>query len=116
MLKVVYDSKTGLGKKFAEKVSDHVQPVTDPINASCILITRNVGLGMIPRTTKDFLTEYGKHVVGIVVNGDRKFGKFFCASGPKIEKQFKISVLRNIERDGNDEDVAEIRAFLQNKY
>jgi protein involved in ribonucleotide reduction len=112
MLKVVYDSKTGLGKAFAEKVSEHTQPVSVPINTPCILVTRNVGLGMIPGTTKKFLKQYGKHVVGVVVNGDRRFGKHYCAAGPKIAKTFGIPVIRNIERDGNDEDVAEIKAFM----
>jgi protein involved in ribonucleotide reduction len=112
MLKVVYDSKTGLGKMFAEKVSDRAQPVSEPIDSPCILITRNVGRGKIPGSTKKFLKQRGEHVVGVVVNGDRRFGKHFCAAGPKIQQAFNIPIIRNIERDGNDMDVAEIRAFL----
>ncbi|MGC4019291.1 MAG: class Ib ribonucleoside-diphosphate reductase assembly flavoprotein NrdI [Muricomes sp.] len=112
MLKVVYDSKTGFGKKFAEKVSDNTQPITAPIDSPCILVTRNVGLGMIPQSTKDFLSRNGKYVVGVVVNGSRKFGRLFCAAGPKIEAEFKIPILRNIERDGDDKDVSEVKEFL----
>lgn len=113
MLKVVYDSKTGFGKKFAEKVSDSVQSISEPINGPCILVTRNVGLGMVPGTTKKFLKQYGKHVVGVVVNGDRRFGKHFCAAGPKIQKAFGIPIIRNIELDGNDKDVAQIKELVE---
>ena len=112
MLKVVYDSKTGLGKKFAERVSDKAQPIFDPIDSPCILITRNVGLGLVPGSTKKFLKQYGKYVEGVVVNGDRRFGKYFCAAGPKIQKEFNIPIIRNIERDGNEEDVLQVKKIL----
>ena len=114
MLKVVYDSKTGLGKKFAENVSDNTQPVSAGVDFPCLLVTRNVGRGKIPSSTKKFLKQYGNYVVGVVLNGDRKFGKYYCAAGPKIEEKYQVPVIRSIEKDGNDEDVAEIKKFLLN--
>jgi protein involved in ribonucleotide reduction len=113
MVKVVYDSKTGLGKKFAEKVSDVVQPVSEAVDSSCVLITRNVGRGKIPNTTKKFLKRYGQYVAGVVVNGDRRFGKYYCGAGPKIQETYHVPIIRNIEKDGNDDDVREIAAFIQ---
>ena len=112
-IQVFYDSKSGLGKRFAERVRDTAQPVSEVPTAACILVTRNVGLGKIPRTTKRFLARYGDLVRGVVVNGDRRFGKYYCAAGPKIRDEFGIPVLRNIERDGNDEDVLVVRALLE---
>lgn len=114
MLKVVYDSKTGLGKKFAERVSGNTQPVSESVNSPCLLITRNEGFGKIPKSTKKFLDQYGEYVVGVVINGDRRFKKYYCAAGPKIAEKYNVLIIRNIERDGNDEDVKEIAAFIQN--
>lgn len=114
MLKVVYDSRTGLGKKFAEAVSSYTQPVSEAVDSPCLLITRNEGLGKIPKSTKKFLDQYGQYVVGVVINGDRRFKKHYCAAGPKITEKYQVPVIRNIERDGNDEDIKEITAFLHN--
>jgi protein involved in ribonucleotide reduction len=113
-LKVVYDSKTGLGKRFAEKVSGNTQSVGEALDSPCLLVTRNVGLGKIPGTTKKFLKRYAAQVAGVVVNGDRRFGKHYCAAGPKIQEEYGVPVIRNIERDGNEEDAREIIAFIQN--
>ncbi|MDR1015796.1 MAG: class Ib ribonucleoside-diphosphate reductase assembly flavoprotein NrdI [Coriobacteriales bacterium] len=125
MVKVVYDSRTGLGRKFAEKVAavacadiartDAVQPVSEPVDSPCVLVTRNVGRGKIPGSTKKFLKRYGKHVTGVVVNGDRRFGEYYCAAGPRIEEAYRVPVIRNIEGEGNDEDVREVAAFIREK-
>ena len=83
-MKVVYDSRTGLGKKFAEKLRCAAQPVSAPVDEPCILVTRNAGLGQIPKPTQSFLEQYGHLVRGVVVNGSKRFGRFYCAAGPKI--------------------------------
>jgi protein involved in ribonucleotide reduction len=109
--KIVYDSRTGKGKAFAEKLSADARPVLEGIGADCILITRNEGLGKIPKATNRFLKEYAAFVKGVVVNGDKKFGRFFCASGPKMEKKYGVRVIRNIEGAGVEADVSFVREF-----
>jgi protein involved in ribonucleotide reduction len=104
-----------LGKAFAEKVSDVIQPVSAAVDSACILITRNVGRGKIPSTTKKFLKRYGQHVIGVVVNGDRRFGKYYCAAGPKIQDLYHVPIIRNIEGAGDDDDVREVAAFIQSR-
>lgn len=44
---IVYDSLTGLGKKFSESFDYKSQPVKEKLSEKCILITRNVGAGKI---------------------------------------------------------------------
>ncbi len=44
---IVYDSYTGLGKKFAESLGSPTQSVEISVNEPCILVTRNIGLGKI---------------------------------------------------------------------
>jgi protein involved in ribonucleotide reduction len=105
LVKIVYDSKTGLGKKFAEKLQHPVQSVTESVDGPCILVTRNVGRGKIPKTTEKFLNMHSAFVKGIVVNGDRRFGKCYCAAGPKIVEKYNIPIILNIEGEGSAEDV-----------
>jgi protein involved in ribonucleotide reduction len=112
-MRIVYDTKTGLGKKFAEKLGIDVQPISDAIEEPCILVTRNVGRGMIPGTTKRFLKKYGAFVKGVIVNGDRRFGKYFCAAGPKIASKYGQTIILNIEGEGTDEDVKKVRVYIQ---
>ncbi|MDR2042779.1 MAG: class Ib ribonucleoside-diphosphate reductase assembly flavoprotein NrdI [Clostridium sp.] len=109
---IVYDSKTGLGKKFAEKLSCPTQSVTESVNSPCLLVTRNVGLGKIPKTTDKFLRQYHSFVKGVVVNGNRRYGRFFCAAGPKITEKYQIPVALNIEGEGSEGDVQKALEFL----
>lgn len=113
MLHIVYDSQTGLGKKFAEKLPYPSQSVDGKIELPCILITRNSGLGQIPKSTQLFLSQNSAYVKGVVVNGSKRFGMFYCAAVPKIEKQYRIPVIRKIEGEGTKEDVDAVIRFLQ---
>ena len=55
MLVVVYDSLTGLGKKFAQSLELPSQSVWKKLEEPCILVSRNSGAGQIPWTTKRFI-------------------------------------------------------------
>lgn len=112
-MRIVYDSRTGLGKKFAEKLPHPAQSVLEPLSEPCILITRNEGLGLISKRTKIFLKQYGAFVRDTIINGNKRFGRFYCAAGPKIESGYHIPVIRNIEGEGTDEDVMAVAEFLQ---
>ncbi|MDR1082738.1 MAG: class Ib ribonucleoside-diphosphate reductase assembly flavoprotein NrdI [Coriobacteriales bacterium] len=61
------------------------------------------------------MKRYGQHVIGVVINGDRRFGTYYCAAGPKIEEDYRVPIIRNIEGAGDDDDVREIVAFIQSK-
>ena len=48
---VVYDSNTGIGKRFAESLGYPTQSIKEKLEEPCILITRNAGAGKIPWST-----------------------------------------------------------------
>ena len=52
---VVYDSNTGIGKRFAESLGYPTQSIKEKLEEPCILITRNAGAGKIPWSTKRFI-------------------------------------------------------------
>ena len=56
---VVYDSRFGSGKAFAEKLGMSTQSVNEALNEECVLVTRNEGFGEIPQATKEFLAQKG---------------------------------------------------------
>lgn len=112
-MKIVYDSLTGLGKEFAEALGYPAQSVDKGINEACILVTRNVGLGKIPETTSLFLEQYREHVLGVVVNGNKRFGPFYCKAADKINKLYNIPIIRKISGSGTPEDIASVKGFLE---
>ena len=68
MLVVVYDSLTGLGKKFANSLEMPSQSVWKKLEGPCILVSRNSGARQIPWTTKRFIRKY-RHVIRSVIRG-----------------------------------------------
>jgi protein involved in ribonucleotide reduction len=89
--------------------------VTESFNTteSCLLVTRNIGLGKIPKTTSNFLEQHAPQVVGVIVNGSRKYGPYFGAVGPAIAKLYNVLIIRTIEGAGTVEDLAWTREWLQ---
>lgn len=112
---IVYDSLTGLGKKFAEKLDYPNRSISEQVNEPCILITRNVGLGKVPDTTTLFLEKNKEYVIGVIVNGNKKFGPFYCKAADKINKTYNIPIIKKISGDGNDEDVAYVKNYIISK-
>lgn len=110
---IVYDSYTGLGKQFSEALGYQTQSVDTSVNKPCILVTRNIGLGKIPETTSQFLEKYQKFVKGVVVNGNKKFGPFYCKAADKINKQYNIPVIRKISGAGTEEDISFVKNSLK---
>lgn len=112
---IVVDSMTGLGKKFALKlmrdVFDIVQlPLT--LDAPIILVTRSVNLGEIPQTTTDFLMRHASKVVGVVVGGNRSWGKTFGAAGDKIETIYHIPLIEKFEGVGFPHQVKKVIEWI----
>ncbi|MGF7144376.1 protein involved in ribonucleotide reduction [Anaerotaenia torta] len=110
---IVYDSLTGLGKEFAEALGYPVQPVGQGVDEPCILVTRNVGLGKIPETTSRFLDQHRTYVLGVVVNGSKRFGPFYCKAADKINNLYEIPIIRKISGSGSREDIDFVKHFLK---
>ena len=110
---IVYDSRTGLGQAFAQSLGYPSQSVKEKLTEPCILVTRNVGYGKIPWSTKRFIKKHAHLIKGFVVNGDRKrFAKTFCGASPLIVEKYGLRHIRNIEGSGNNEDVVAVKEFL----
>ena len=90
---VVYDSNTGIGKRFAESLGYPTQSIKEKLEEPCILITRNAGAGKIPWSTKRFIKKHPGLIKGFVNNGDSvKHGRTFCgATALIIEKYGSLS-------------------------
>lgn len=112
-MKIVVDSLTGMGLAFANKLGESVLKIDDVLEEECILVTRNVGLGKIPPTSSAFLDRQSGLVKGVVVNGMKRFGPFYCKAADKIHAQYGIEIIAKIETEGNEEDVAKVKAFLK---
>ncbi|MBP2622650.1 class Ib ribonucleoside-diphosphate reductase assembly flavoprotein NrdI [Streptococcus oricebi] len=112
---IVYDSHTGLGKAFAESLGYPSQSVKEKLDQDCILITRNVGAGKIPWSTKRFIKKHTHLIKGFVVNGDRiKHAATFCGASPLIVEKYGLLHIRNIEGAGNPEDARLVKEWIEN--
>ncbi|MBE6053661.1 MAG: NrdI protein [Clostridium sartagoforme] len=112
---VVYDSRFGSGKAFAEKLGMPTQSVSEVLNEECVLVTRNEGLGQITQVTREFLDKYKDLVRGVVVNGSKeRHAETYCFAADKIEKEYGINILRKIDGQGTDEDVEAVKASINN--
>ena len=114
MLVVVYDSLTGLGKKFANSLETPSQSVWKKLEEPCILVSRNSGAGQIPLTTKRFIRKYEHLIKGFVINGNQKrYPRTFCGATDKIVEQYGLRHIRNIEGSGTEADRQAVRDFLE---
>ena len=114
MLVVVYDSLTGLGKKFANSLETPSQSVWKKLEEPCILVSRNSGAGQIPWTTKRFIRKYEHLIKGFVINGNQKrYPRTFCGATDKIVEQYGLPHIRNIEGSGTEADRQAVKGFLE---
>ena len=114
MLVVVYDSLTGLGKKFAKSLEMPSQSVWKKLEEPCILVSRNSGAGQIPLTTKRFIRKYRHLIKGFVINGNQKrYPRTFCGATDKIVEQYGLRHILNIEGSGTEADRQAVRDFLE---
>lgn len=114
MLVVVYDSLTGLGKKFAQSLELPSQSVWKKLEEPCILVSRNSGAGQIPWTTKRFIRKNRHLIKGFVINGNQKrYPRTFCGATDKIVEQYGLRHIRNIEGSGTEADRQAVKGFLE---
>ena len=114
MLVVVYDSLTGLGKKFAKSLGLPSQSVWKKLEEPCILVSRNSGAGQIPWTTKRFIRTNRHLIKGFVINGNQKrYPRTFCGATDKIVEQYGLRHICNIEGSGTEADRQAVKGFLE---
>ena len=114
MLVVVYDSLTGLGKKFAKSLGLPSQSVWKKLEGLCILVSRNSGAGQIPLTTKRFIRKYEHLIKGFVINGNQtRYPQTFCGATDKIVEQYGLRHICNIEGSGTEADRQAVKGFLE---
>jgi len=111
---VVYDSNTGVGKRFAESLGYPTQTIKEKLEEPCILITRNAGAGKIPWSTKRFIKKHPGLIKGFVNNGDSvKHGRTFCGATALIIEKYGLQHICDIDQGGTPEDV---KSFIEEKY
>jgi ribonucleoside-diphosphate reductase protein NrdI len=115
-LTIVVDSMTGLGKKFALKLLKEVYDIDQvplAIQSPILLVTRSINFGEIPQTTNDFLMLHASKVVGVVVGGNRSWGKTFGGAGDKIEALYHIPLIEKFEGVGFPHQVKKVMDWIE---
>lgn len=115
MIKIVYDSLLGYGKKFALKIGVPAETIKEykKDDAKVILLTRTFNYGEIPVITGKFMEKFHDKVIGIAVNGNQNWGENFGAAGNKLVDMYKIKNLLIYEGVGYPEDVEVIKTWIK---
>lgn len=117
MLYIVFDSLTGLSKKYAESLG---YPVLDIKEAPrhlkesdrVFLVTRCFNFGEIPDTTLDFLDQYWEWVIGTACSGNRNWGKNYAIAGKMIEEDYGIPFVTSFEALGFPHEREKAKTFI----
>lgn len=115
---VVYDTLTGQGMRFAEKLGYAIADVNLGLPNSdepIFLITRSFNFGEVPETTLDFVEQYRDRIIGVAVSGNRNWGTNFGAAGDKIQAQYQIPLIAKFEGSGFKKDVDDVRTWLEHQ-
>lgn len=81
--------------------------ITDDLIVSdfFILVTFTTDFGCVPDTTKKFLENNHKHMLGIASSGNKNWGLTYAKSADKISMMYKVPIVHKFELGGNKEDV-----------
>lgn len=122
MVKVVVDSRTGMGKNFILKCGVSEEDIIDINNVEgnlgnnddVILQTRCHGFGKVPDTTLQFLDNYANkiNVLGTSVTGNRNWGEGYGRSANIIQEKYGIPNILIFEGRGFPSDVDKMVKYL----
>ncbi len=114
--KVIYFSRTGNLKKFADKLIDlghtNVEPMTEGmiVNEPFVLLVSTIYFGEVPVEYKRFLRDNPKGLIGVAGSGNRNWGSNFAIAADKVAEKFNVPVISKFELSGNIHDV---NAFIK---
>lgn len=111
---VVYDSLTGMGKRFALNISKDAISIKDLdlLQEECILITRSFGFGNISEETKAFLDSNKDMVIGVAVTGNKNWGSLYGNAAKLINQEYGIPIIHIFEGSGFEKDRQVVQNFI----
>lgn len=111
---IIYDSLTGMGKRFASKLSESTIDINEVnlLEDECILITRSFGFGQISTQTKAFLDRNADKVLGVAVSGNKNWGKLYGNAAHLINEEYGIPIIHIFESSGFPSDVEIVQKYI----
>lgn len=138
---VVYDSLTGLGKKYADSLGYKTCDIRSilhnlglvqnddgtwvdvknkenfkiqllPEEEEIFLVTRCFNFGEVPEATLYFLDYYHDQVIGTATGGNRNWGRNYAIAGEKIEQIYGIPSIVKFEASGFPHERKQAKDFI----
>lgn len=115
---VVYASKTGNVKRFAEKLEDiEVMSIYEyDCDKPFVLLTYTDGFGEVPKEVEEFLNANHKKLIAVGASGNRNWGSNFALSANKISHKYNVPILLKFELAGGKGDVEKFKERVQRIY
>lgn len=119
MVKIIYDSLTGMCKKFANNLGYPSYDITEIENSVNIddeifLVTRCFNFGEIPEATLKFLDKYHNQVFACACGGNRNWGINYGVAGDKVEKKYGIKNICKFEASGFPYEREIVKEYIKN--
>lgn len=117
-MKLIYYTRTGNCKRFAQKaldrnLFDYIEELSDYSDGKFILLTPTYGFGEIPPEVKKFLDKNSDYCKAVISSGNSNWGKNFAISGSKIRNLYNIPWILKIEQAGKEDDLNELELILE---
>lgn len=114
-MQIYYDSLTGLSKKMALLLSENAISVKEVVQVThpCLLITRSIGFGQIPDSTRTFIENNRLWIKAVAVSGNKNWGQNYGAAGDKIQTEYGIPLILKFEAMGLKEDLHFLKNWIK---
>lgn len=112
---IVYDSLTGMGRRFAESLGYPTLDIkqADTLDEPCLLVTRSFNFGEVTEDARIFLDKNKDHVIGVVVSGNKNWGTLYGKAGDIIQEEYGIPLVLKFEVTGFPSDKEFVKKFLE---
>ncbi len=115
-MKIAFDSRTGNVRRFVSKLEMDAFDISEVAKTDepFALITYTTGMGMVPKTTLDFLERNHRNMIAVASSGNRNWGKSFAKSADVISVMYGVPILLKFELFGTDNDIESFKQALDN--
>lgn len=106
---IVYDTMTKNVQSFVDKLPKdkfkccHINNYDG--TSEFILVTYTINFGEMPKTTEEFLDEFGHNLIAVSSSGNKLWGAYYGKAADVIAKQYRVPIISKFELKGNKKDI-----------
>lgn len=114
-MRILYDSRTGNVKKFAERLGMDAESIDEVarVNEPFVLISYTTGKGLVPKTTEEFCERNKEYLVGVASSGNRNWGILFARCAEALSEKYRVPIVLKFELFGTPNDIVKFKNAVE---